>query len=374
MQLLQRPGQEALPQLGLGSVCNLCHVGKGSCFGGNVGAAQPAQRTLAAKQAMAQKQAEKGKQADRKSGELEKQLKKERLEKEKLQKEIEQLTGGRLEQSPDAEGSVPGYKEKLKDLEEKKYFLEKYGYAEELAKTLADLKELKASKEAKVPEGHQLRRAEQEVAKRQRQSQASKAAVAEVRQQLEALEKKDKEIDEKLDEAEKEFEKVKLRIATPGKTSQHVSWADISHGHKDFLLAQPPELLAQCGINEEKLRQFDALLASAAAVQKAAVEKKAVEEAEEAKRIGEQGGGTAAAETKAAERAGSAKDSTEGNVAPAAGEIPAGAGAPAHAYTGGGGIEADLMDLCESEEPAVAERAKQTLEDLREAKRRRTLA
>ena len=97
--------------------------------------------------------------------------------------------------------------------------------------------------------------------------------MAEVRQQLEALEKRDKGIDEKLDEAEKEFEKVKLRIAAPGKTSQHVSWADISQGHKDFLLAQPPELLAQCGLNGDKLRQLDELLASAAAVQKAAVEK-----------------------------------------------------------------------------------------------------
>ena len=71
---------------------------------------------------------------------------------------------------------------------------------------------------------------------------------------------------------------------------------------------------------------MDELLASAAAVQKAAVEKKAVEAAEEAKRIGEQGGGTAAAEREAAKR-----DGTEANVGPAAAANPAGPGASAHA-------------------------------------------
>ena len=109
-------------------------------------------------------------------------------------------------------------------------------------------------------------------------------------------------------------------------------------------------MLAQFGVGENKLQQLLELLAGASGFQKAA------------------------AERKAAEDAATTRDATEATVVQTAVATPAATGASARACTGGDGLEADLMDLCENAEPAVAERAKRTLEDLREAKRRRSRA
>ena len=242
---------------------------------------QPTLRTLAQKQVHAQKLADKAKLAGKGEKKLVDKLKKENdeLKAKLVQAGTEQI------QEADKE---PGFKEKLSKLERRKQCLEELGdMPEEVAKVQAEIKELNASKDAAVPTGQQLRRAEQELAKRQKQCLAIDAAVAETKKKLEEQEKEKQELYSARAEAEDSLEKVKARIALPKAPVPKVSWGDIAKGHQSYFQVLSPHLLAQHGLHPEALQQLDDLLAKAAGAQKAAEEEKAAEDAKAAKEAAE---------------------------------------------------------------------------------------
>ena len=335
--------------LGFRSQCRLCSIAKGSCFGANVVATQPTQRTLAAKQVAAQKLAEK----KHKGNDVEKQLKKQLAE---LKKENEKL-GAKLEsfgcpdQTSETDSKELGFKEKLGILEEKRQFFSKHGMAEELAKVLAEVREVKASKDASIPEGQQLKRAEQELAKRHKQSLAIEASLAEAKQRVDELEKKKLEADEKRAEAEKELEKVKTRISVPASKPKAgtFSWAQISAGHLDFFKVQSPAVLEQHGLGISEQQQLQDLLSRAARVQEVAMEERARVEAATANPVGS---GAAASDH-----------------AHASGQQPV----HAHAVAAKAAIVDDdvLMGLCEGSNSELAQAAKLIMESDVIAKRRK---
>ena len=256
-------------------VCKHCNIGKGSCFGGRTATQQPAHRTLAAKQVMAQKQADKAKLVEKKRDDAEKAKK----ENEKLKKEIEKLRAAQgQEQFTEAEDKELGFKAKLSELEEQKQFFTKYGMQEHLATVQVAIKDLKANQEATVPEGLQFKRAENHLAKVQKQSLASKASVATIEKELEDAKKKDEELDKKVDEAKLEVEKARKRIAVPKVSAHSFSWAEVSQGHRDSLQVLPPDLAQQHGLGPEQQQQLNDLLTSLANLQAAATKRKAEEE------------------------------------------------------------------------------------------------
>ena len=247
--------------------CHICGVGKGSCFGGPVPTKEPSHRTLAAKQVHAAKVKEK---EDRKAMDAA-AFKKQQAELKKLQQKIDQLEAkrGTAEAEVDDAAKEPGFKAKLRALEEEKAACEKFGYKDNLAKVMEAIKELKDSKEAEVPEGHQLKRAEQELAKRRKKSMASQAALEEAKKKVEELEVKNHEDSEKLQEAELDLEKIKARIASPTSSRLHASWDDISKGGKEFLEVVPPEFLDKAGIGASDKDLIAALLSKMGAAQTA---------------------------------------------------------------------------------------------------------
>ena len=152
--------------------CFKCKVAKGVCYGGDVKPDNPSQRTFAQKQLQQQSAEEKHKR----------QI-------EKLKKELELAKQGSVRPQEDEAADEEDFRKKLKELEEKKRFYEKYD-SERLAGVLEQIKSLKATKASVVPEGEQLKRAEQELAKRSKQSSAVAAALVEAKQKVEELEGK----------------------------------------------------------------------------------------------------------------------------------------------------------------------------------------
>ena len=252
------------------TACHLCGVGKGSCFGGPVPTIEPSQRTLAAEQVHAAKLKEK---EDRKAMDAA-AFKKQQAELKRLQQKIDLLEskqGGAaaVQARGDEASSEQGFKEKLRALEEEKAACEKFGYQENLAKVINAIKELKGSKEAAVPEGHQLRKAEQELAKRKKRSMANQAALEEAKKKVDDLEAKCQEDAERLQEAELDLQKIKARITSPSHTGARASWETIAKGGKEFLEVVPPQFLDHAGIGASEKSLISELLKKMGAAQAA---------------------------------------------------------------------------------------------------------
>ena len=352
--------------------CNKCKVAKGKCFKGKLAKDSPVLRSpggIAARQLAQEKLASK---KAYEAGKLhKKQIEELKKENEKLEGKLESL--GSAERASGDDAKEVGFKGKLSVLERKKVFFEEFGMAEDLARTLAEIKELRASKEAGVPDGHQLRKAEQDLAKRKRQSLVSKAAMAEARKNLEELEKKDQEADQRLTEAEVECERVRTRIAATKSTqscgtASSVAWGEIAKGHKEYLELVPLELLEQHGLGSDQQQILATLLGNLAALQAATAERRDAEKAHAA----------------AAERAQKEPESSQQRAQPAAIPVPMDATAvPAGRGTISGAhaelaksFDDELMGLCKSPNQEMAETARKLVEQRRsledaEAKRRK---
>ena len=320
--------------------CMRCNVHKGQCYGGDCKPGGNPAKSLA------QRQVDQAKQQD-------KQLKKEN---EKLKKELEQLKTGSLEtlgassRAPDADPKGPNFQRELNALKEKRQACEKFGFIDELTKVQREIKALEATKAATIPEGERLKRAEQELAKRCKQSTAVEEELAEAKRKVEELEKKKLEMDIKKAEAEAERDRVKKLIADPGPTATAGSTWSFKEQGLAMLATVELHSPSQAAAMQQILELVGKDLAEAAKQTEAA--KKAEEEKSR----------------EAVEAAPGAPVRT------ADGAAPAGTAFNVSADTASDSTEAELMELCISEESTIAERAKQTLEDLREAKRRKTLS
>ena len=133
---------------------------------------------------------------------------------DKLKKELELVKQGKEKAPADEAGEEEGSKKMLKELEEQKRFYEKYD-ATKVEGVLAQIKALKATKAALVPVGEQLKRAEQDLAKKAKISHSIEASLAAAKLQLAELERKQKEALAKQEEAAAEVERVKTLIAAP---------------------------------------------------------------------------------------------------------------------------------------------------------------
>ena len=286
------------------------------------------------------------------------------LEKENARQKdmLEKLSGP--DWVSEADPKDPDFKESLAVLEGKRQACEKYGLHDELAKTNADIKALTASREATVPVGQQLKRAEQELAKRQKHSLAVEASLAEAKQRVEELEKKMLEAGEKKAEVEQELEKVKARVAMPLPRAkpENFSWADISAGHLDFFKVQSPDVLEKHGLGISEQQQLQDLLSRAAKVHEAATQERQRLEAATARQL---------AEAEAGKTAAIAVDIVDAAVGHArtSGQQPA----LAHAEAAKPAIVDDdvLMGLCEGSDAELAQAAKLIMESEVVTKRRK---
>ena len=350
--------------------CFRCKVAKGSCHGTNAGgASNPSHHTggIAARQLeqqrLAQKQSGKGQH---------KEVEKLKKQNEDVKKQNDELKKQNCKESP-VEDAGGDFAELLR-LEAKVKALEAFGDEPQLlARTLGELKAARAKKAASIPEGTRLKRAEQDLAKRARQCLSADEEVAETKRKFEEAVARKEEVYVRKAEAEKELEEVRQLVGKPPPTTptQNLSCAVVAEGYKDFLRVMPPDLLQQFGFSEEALGQFNTMLAKAAALQKAGADRKAAEDAESERRLAEQ------AKAEAASRAQADKAEAERNAAelrteappassvglPNAAQDAVGSAASHLASAGPDTTSANLMDLCDSEQPEVAARARQTLSD-----------
>ena len=359
------PGEKPFKNFGFRNACLKCSISKSSCFGGKALPQQPAQRTLAARQAQAQRLAERKKTTEKaEADKLRKELDRTRKELAKVKQD------GPAEPSQDTEAKELGLKEKLSKLEERKRCLETLGdFPEELAKVQEEIKELYASRDSTVPESQQFKKAENNLAKAQRQSQSIKAAVTELEEQLEEARRKDVELDQKLVLARAEMEKARQRIAVPKASLPGVSWADMAMGQQDFLKMLRPDLLEKHGLGAGAQQQLTDLMAKLTEAQKMAEEERAAAEAEAAKKAAE------AAKRLAEEAQAQKPPSSVDTVAATLGHVhsPGQQHALAHAEAAKPAIVNDdvLMGMCEGTDRELAEAARLILDSEVVAKRRK---
>ena len=338
--------------------CLKCKVHKGQCFLSKEAAAAPSQRSpggIAAKQLAQHKQHKK--QEDSKAI---KQVQKLQKENEVLKKKLAEEAAG----SPGPGDAIkePPYQKQLSELEEQRRFYEKFGKTDELAGVVEQIKALKATKAAAVPEGEQLKRAEQELAKRSKQSSAAEGALAEAKQKVEELEKKKHEADFRKAEAESELERVKKLIVVPAVSplAEDKRWTT---GFLECFKLQPKDILEKYGFNEI-VEKMEAMHTELLARQQA--------ELDEAKRKAEASeathseGAAKEAERRGAE-AGAPAASALGNGSPTS-QLPA----LAAAESAKPAIDDDvLMGLCTGSDVELAKAAKLIMESEIVAKRRK---
>ena len=316
--------------------CFKCKLAKRVCHGGDVKPDIPSQRTFAQKQLQQQKTEERH----------QRQI-------EKLKKELEHAKQGMVLPQKEEVVEEDEFRKMLKELEEKKRFYEKYD-AERLAGVLEQIKALKASKAAAIPEGVQRKRAEQELARRSKQSSATEAALAEAKQQVEELEKKKIEADLHKAEAVAELERIRKLIAVPAAPMlvEDKLW---TKGFIECFSLKPRDILDKHGF-DEMVQKMEAMHAEFLARQQA--------DAEKAKHLAE-----ARVQVTSDERPAGVSACSTPDAAPPSSQQPVLANAVAAEPAV---VDNDvLMDLCGGSDLELAKAAKLIMESDVVAKRRK---
>ena len=263
--------------------CRECRVHKGKCHLRDAPRGkEPTVRVggIAAKQ-LAQK-----KQADKQ--ELAKELGKVKKENAKLKKQKNQ----QVEEPAAVEKPEDDFMAKIKNLEVQKSFCEDHPeFEDKLPSIEAKLRDLRAEKAAKIPQGERLKRAEAELQKRKKQLAFAREATEAAKKALEECQQKEVEAIARAAEAEAEHERIRSLIGPKPEIAQAFTKSAVD-GAQDILKMLSAESLQKLGCSQEQKQLLDGVLGMLPAIMEqeraAAAERKADEEAEVAKRLAEE--------------------------------------------------------------------------------------
>ena len=142
------------------------------------------------------------------------------------------------------------------------------------------LKELKAARTARIPEGERLKRAEAELEKRRRQYKAAKEASIEVKKVLAERQKNEDEAAAREAEAEAEHERVRTLIMSPVPNAKLAQPTGAAEGLQDIIKMLPQEIVHRHGCTTEALEAVKDVLGKIPAMLQEATARREKDEAD----------------------------------------------------------------------------------------------
>ena len=250
--------------------CRECRVHKGKCHLRDAPRGkEPTVRVggIAAKQVAQKKQADKQ--------ELAKELGKVKKENAKLKKQKNQ----QVEEPAAVEKPEDDFMAKIKNLEVQKSFCEDHPeFEDKLPSIEAKLRDLRAAKAAKIPQGERLKRAEAELQKRKKQLAFAREATEAAKKALEECQQKEVEAIARAAEAEAEHERIRSLIGPKPEIAQAFTKSAVD-GVQDVLKMLSAESLQKLGCSQEQKQLLDGVLGMLPAIMEQELQKGREEEA-----------------------------------------------------------------------------------------------